>query len=449
MPIELAGRDQRAGSTRTLSTGPDGGVVRRTVLPGGLRVISESVPGVRSVAFGVWVGIGSRDETLAQAGASHYLEHLLFKGTKRRDALTIAAELEAVGGELNAFTAKEYTCYYARVLDNDLPLAVDVICDMITSSLIASRDVDSERTVILEEIAMHDDDPGDAVHDTFAEIVWPRSPLGRPVLGTVDSITSISRQSVANYYRRHYSANNLVIAAAGNLDHGALVRLVKKAFAGVQVDDKPPSAPRVGGRSPGFVPGRSVVRRPTEQANLVIGTPGLPRLDERRFSLGVLNAAVGGGMSSRLFQEVREKRGLAYSIYSFSHSYSDGGIFGIYAGTGENEAAELMPVLRDELRQLVAGLSSDELARARAQLKAGLLMSLEGTTARCEQQASHMLIHGRPLDPQELVGHIDAVDEDAVVRVAKRIIAGKPTVAALGPVGKLEKLELFAERLRS
>src|SRR4051794_3650255 len=280
MPVTLAGRDQRTGSTRTLLSGPDGGVVRRTVLPGGLRVISESVPGVRSVAFGVWVGVGSRDETVSLAGTSHYLEHLLFKGTRRRDALTIAAELEAVGGELNAFTAKEYTCYYARVLDNDLPLAVDVICDMVTSSLLAGEDVDNERGVILEEIAMHDDDPGDVVHDAFSQAVWPESPLGRPVLGSVASIESLTRNAIAGYYRRRYRPDALVIAAAGNLDHGALVRLVKKAFADVTVDaDKSPARPRVGGRAPRFTPATVVVRRPTEQANLVIGTPGLHRLD--------------------------------------------------------------------------------------------------------------------------------------------------------------------------
>ncbi|HMC71904.1 MAG TPA: pitrilysin family protein, partial [Mycobacteriales bacterium] len=237
MPITLAGRDQRTGSTRTLHSGPDGGVVRRTVLPGGLRVISESVPAVRSVAFGVWVGVGSRDETESLAGASHYLEHLLFKGTRKRDAMAIAAELEAVGGEINAFTAKEYTCYYARVLDADLPLAVDVICDMVTSSVLAGREVENERGVILEEIAMHDDDPGDAVHDIFADVVWPSTPLGRPVLGSVDSISSLSRTAIAGYYRRRYRPENLVIAAAGNLDHRALVRLVRKAFANVPVDE--------------------------------------------------------------------------------------------------------------------------------------------------------------------------------------------------------------------
>ena len=435
MPIQLAGRDQRPGSTRTLSTGPDGGVVRRTVLPGGLRVISESVPGVRSVAFGVWVGIGSRDETSAQAGASHYLEHLLFKGTKRRDALTIAAELEAVGGELNAFTAKEYTCYYARVLDNDLPLAVDVICDMVTSSLIASHDVDSERTVILEEIAMHDDDPGDAVHDTFAEIVWPRSPLGRPVLGSVDSIAAISRRSIAGYYRKHYTTDNLVIAAAGNLDHSALVRLVKKAFAGVAVaDGKQPAAPRVGGRSPGFVPGRSVVSRPTEQANLVIGTPGLPRLDDRRFALGVLNAAVGGGMSSRLFQEVREKRGLAYSVYSFTSQYADTGLFGVYAGCHPQRASDVLELCREQIATVAAdGLTIEELDRGKGQMRGGLVLGLEDTGSRMSRLGKSELVYGELMPVDEILAHIDAVKLDDVQHIASDLLRGPLALAVIGP----------------
>src|SRR5580698_5024225 len=223
--------------------------MRRTVLPGGIRVLSETVPGVRSVAFGVWIGVGSRDETPSLSGASHYLEHLLFKGTRRRDALEISAALDEVGGELNAFTAKEYTCFYARVLDVDVPIAVDVICDMVTSSVISAKEVDNERGVILEEIAMHEDDPGDSVHDAFASLVWPADPLGRPVLGTIETIEAMSRNAIAGYYRRRYRPDQLVITAAGNVDHPALVRLVKKAFADVPIDESAvPSGPRVARR---------------------------------------------------------------------------------------------------------------------------------------------------------------------------------------------------------
>jgi len=316
------------GSTRTLASGPDGVVVRRSVLPGGLRVITEAMPTVRSVAFGVWVGVGSRDETPSLAGSSHFLEHLLFKGTRRRDALEIAAVMDAVGGEMNAFTAKEYTCYYARVLDTDLPLAVDVVCDMVTSSVVAGRDVDAERGVVLEEIAMHDDDPTDVVHDAFAGTVFGESPLGRPVLGSVQSISAITRPAVAGYYRRRYRPASMVVAAAGNLDHAKVVRAVRTAFATAGLldrDETPQSVRSATGARPAVAVDLTVTRRPTEQANLVLGTVGISRRDERRFAFGVLNNALGGGMSSRLFQEVREKRGLAYSVYSYATQFAEVG----------------------------------------------------------------------------------------------------------------------------
>jgi len=435
MPIDLAGHEQRVGSTRTLTTGPDGGVIRRTVLPGGLRVISESVPSVRSVAFGVWVGVGSRDETVAQAGASHYLEHLLFKGTRRRDALAISAEIEAVGGEINAFTAKEYTCYYARVLDTDLPLAVDVICDMITDSVLSSGDIENERGVILEEIAMHDDDPSDAVHDNFAEIVWPASSLGRPVLGSIVSIEKLSRTAIAGYYQRHYRPASLVIAAAGNLDHAQLVRLVKKAFADVAVeDDTTPTAPRLGGRPPRFTPGTSVVRRPTEQANLVLGAAGLARLDERRFALGTLNAALGGGMSSRLFQEVREKRGLAYSVYSFTSHFADTGIFGVYAGCHPKRAVDVLELCREQLALAAAGgLDAAEIERGKGQLRGGLVLGLEDTGSRMSRLGKSELVYGELLTVDEVIARIDAVTVDDVQAVAFELLRGPVALAAIGP----------------
>jgi predicted Zn-dependent peptidase len=435
MPIDLAGSPARPGATRTLTTGPDGGIVRRTVLPGGLRVISESVPGVRSVAFGVWVGVGSRDETPNLSGASHYLEHLLFKGTRRRDALSIAAALDAVGGELNAFTAKEYTCYYARVLDADLPLAVDVICDMVTSSVLAAREVENERGVILEEIAMHDDDPGDAVHDTFAEAVWPQAALGRPVLGTIASIAGMSRSAIAGYYRRRYRPDNLVIAAAGNLDHAALVRLVKKAFAGVPVvADARPAAPRLGGRTPAFRPGTSVVSRPTEQANLILGSAGLARLDERRFALGVLNAALGGGMSSRLFQEIREKRGLAYSVYSFTTQYADTGLFGVYAGCHPRRVSDVLDLCREQLAGVAdSGLDADELERGRGQMRGGLVLGLEDTGSRMSRLGKSELVYGELMTVDEILARIDAVSLDDVRAVADELLRGPQALAVIGP----------------
>jgi predicted Zn-dependent peptidase len=435
MPIDLAGREQRPGSTRTLTKGADGGVIRRTVLPGGLRVISESVPGVRSVAFGVWIGVGSRDETASLSGASHYLEHLLFKGTRRRDALTIAAELDAVGGELNAFTAKEYTCYYARVLDADLPLAVDVICDMVTSSLLTAHDVDSERGVILEEIAMHDDDPGDAVHDTFAGVVWPGTPLGRPVLGSVQSIEAMSRTAVAGYYRRRYRPDSLVVAAAGNLGHAALVRLVKKAFVDVPTDiDAVPAAPRIGGRPPPFTAATAVVRRQTEQANLVLGAPGLDRLDDRRFALGVLNAALGGGMSSRLFQEVREKRGLAYSVYSFTSHYADTGVFGVYAGCHPQRAVDVLELCREQLSLAAAGgITAQELDRGKGQMRGGLVLGLEDTGSRMSRLGKSELVYGELMTVEEILRQIEDVRLDDVRDVAADLLRAPLALAVIGP----------------
>jgi predicted Zn-dependent peptidase len=435
MPVDLAGGDQRVGSTRTLITGTDGSVVRRTVLPGGIRVVSESVKGVRSIAFGVWLGVGSRDEVPSLCGASHYLEHLLFKGTKRRDALSISAALDEVGGELNAFTAKEYTCYYARVLDEDLPVAVDVVCDMVLSSVLASHEVDNERGVILEEIAMHDDDPGDSVHDRFAELIWPTDPLGRPVLGTVESITAMSRAAIAGYYRRRYRSDQLVITAAGNVDHAALLRLVKKSLAGLAVDDsRPPAAPRASRGAPGFVVGTAVRGRPTEQANIVCGVPGLPRHDDRRFALGVLNAALGGGMSSRLFQEVRELRGLAYSVFSFTSHYADTGLFGVYAGCHPDRAGQVIELCREQLALAASlGLSADELERGKGQMRGGLVLGLEDTGSRMSRLGKAELVYGELLGVEEILRRIDAVSLDETQTLAAELLAHPSSLAVIGP----------------
>jgi predicted Zn-dependent peptidase len=435
MPVELAGRDQRVGSTHTLITSGDGARVRRTVLPGGIRVISESVPGVRSVAFGVWIGVGSRDETSSLSGASHYLEHLLFKGTKRRDALSIAAAIDTVGGELNAFTAKEYTCYYARVLDVDLPLAVDVVCDMVVASVLSSREVDNERGVILEEIAMHDDDPSDSVHDSFAELIWPTSSLGRPVLGSVASIESMSRTAIAGYYRRRYRPDQLVITAAGNVDHATLVRLVKRALAGVVVDDsRAPAQPRPATRAPQFSVGTAVRTRPTEQANLVLGTPGLPRQDDRRFALGVLNAALGGSMSSRLFQQIRELRGLAYSVFSFSSHYADTGVVGVYAGCHPDRAAQVVDLCRDQLALVAAsGLTAEELDRGKGQMRGGLVLGLEDTGSRMSRLGKAELVYGHLMSVEELLRNIEAVTLEDTQALAAELFGQPGSLAVVGP----------------
>ncbi|HVV76144.1 MAG TPA: pitrilysin family protein [Mycobacteriales bacterium] len=435
MPVDLAGVAQRPGSTRTLLTADDGGVIRRTVLPGGIRVVSEAIPGVRSVAFGVWIGVGSRDESASLSGASHYLEHLLFKGTKRRDALEISAALDEVGGELNAFTAKEYTCFYARVLDVDVPIAVDVICDMVTSSVLSSREVENERGVILEEIAMHDDDPGDSVHDEFASLVWPSDPLGRPVLGSVDTIQAMSRTAVNGYYRRRYRPEQLVITAAGNVDHAKLVRLVKQAFAHVPIDvDAVPAQPRRGKQTPAFTVASATVHRQTEQANLVLGCAGLPRGDERRFALGVLNAAVGGGMSSRLFQSVRERHGLAYSVYSFASHYADAGMFGVYAGCHPKRVKQVLDLSREELAAVAAsGLSAAELERGRGQMRGGFVLGLEDTGSRMSRLGKSELVYGELMTVTEVIAAIDSVTLDDVQEVAADLFTRPTSLAVIGP----------------
>jgi predicted Zn-dependent peptidase len=408
--------------------------VRRTILPGGLRIITESLPSVRSAALGIWVGVGSRDEDLPHAGATHYLEHLLFKGTKRRTALEISAAVDAVGGELNAFTAKEYTCYYARVLDEDLPLAIDVLSDMVTSSLIEPRDVDAERGVILEEIAMNEDDPADLVHEAFAAQLFGDTPLGRPILGTVDSINEISAERIAEHYRARYTPDALVIAAAGNLVHDEVVALVQAAFGPRLSGSAEPAPPRLDGSERVTGSGVRLLSRPVEQANLVLGCAGLARTDSRRFALGVLNAALGGGMSSRLFQEVREKRGLAYSVYSFSSQHADCGQWGIYAGCLPAKADDVIAICRDEVAKIIeGGLTDEELTRGKGQLRGSIVLGLEDPSSRMSRLGKSELVYPvlEPVD--EILAKIEAVTHDDVRSVAAQVLGLPKALAVVGP----------------
>jgi predicted Zn-dependent peptidase len=405
----------------------------RTELPGGLRVLTERMPAVRSVALGIWAGVGSRDETPRLAGASHYLEHLLFKGTRRRSARDIAEAMDAVGGETNAFTSKEYTCFYARTLDRDLPLAVDVLVDMLRSSKMAAADVDAERTVILEEIGMHNDAPDDVVHDLFAEALFGGHPLGRPVLGTVDSITAMPRDAITRYWRRHYVPGNLVVAAAGSLQHDQVVELVAEAFG--TTSDGFPIGPREGRREPRVNGGVAVRRKPTEQAHVVLGSRGLSRADPRRFALGVLNVAFGGGVSSRLFQEVREKRGLVYSIYSYAAQYSETGSFSVYAGAAPKRIHDVLAIVRDELERVVAdGLTEAELDRGKGHLEGSLVLGMEDTSGRMTRLGKSELTFGEILSVDEVIRRVDAVTDADVRAVAKEVLGTGPRALALiGP----------------
>jgi predicted Zn-dependent peptidase len=402
-------------------------------------VITEALPAVRSAACGIWVGVGSRDEDVPHAGATHYLEHLLFKGTSRRTALDISASMDSVGGELNAFTGKEFTCYYARVLDADLPLAVDVLCDMVTSSLIEPPDVDAERQVVLEEIAMNDDDPAETAHETFTAELFGDTPVGRPILGTVDSINSIGRDQIAEHYLARYTPPHIVVAVAGNLEHQVVADMVGRGFAHVTdggAAQREPAAPRVGGVYPalGSKPGVRLTSRDIEQANLVFGCTGLTRTDDRRFALGVLNAALGGGMSSRLFQEVREKRGLAYAVYSFNSQLADTGIWGVYAGCQPSKADEVLSICRDEIAKAVEhGLSDDELARGKGQLRGSIVLGLEDPSSRMSRLGKSELVYPRLEPVEEILNSIDAVTHDDVRAVAADVLTRPRALSVVGP----------------
>ena len=428
-------RSSQPGGTVRLTDGDS--AVYRTVLPGGLRVITETLPTVRSASFGIWAGVGSRDEDLQHAGATHYLEHLLFKGTAKRSALEISAAIDAVGGELNAFTAKEYTCYYARVLDADLPLAIDVICDMVTGSLLEHSEVEAERAVILEEIAMTDDDPSDTVHEAFGWQLFGDTPLGRPILGTVDSINRIARDQIADHYAARYTPDNLVVAAAGRLDHDQVVELTRKCFEPVLVPGSAPVLPRLpppAGPDVGAGKGVRLISRPIEQANLVLGCAGISRTDERRFSLGVLNAALGGGMSSRLFQEIREKRGLAYSVYSFNSQHADVGLWGIYAGCQPAKADEVLAICFDEIAKICdGGLTADELDRGKGQLRGSIVLGLEDPASRMTRLGKSDLVYSRLEPVDEILARVEAVTLDDVRDVANAIMTKPKALAVVGP----------------
>ncbi|MFD8716240.1 M16 family metallopeptidase [Streptomyces anulatus] len=422
-----------------LLKGKDGiGTVRRTVLPGGLRIVTETLPSVRSATFGIWANVGSRDETPTLNGATHYLEHLLFKGTAKRTALDISSAIDAVGGEMNAFTAKEYTCYYARVLDTDLPLAIDVVCDMLTGSLIAPEDVDAERGVILEEIAMTEDDPGDCVHDLFAHTMLGDTPLGRPVLGTVDTINALNRGQIARFYKKHYDPTHLVVAAAGNVDHATVVRQVRRAFeraGALSRHDAVPMAPREGSRTLRTAGKVELLNRKTEQAHVVLGMPGLARTDERRWALGVLNTALGGGMSSRLFQEVREKRGLAYSVYSYTSGFADCGLFGVYAGCRPSQVHDVLKICRDELDRVAThGLDDDEVARAIGQLSGSTVLGLEDTGALMNRIGKSELCWGEQMSVDDMLARIAEVTPDDVREVAGELLTQRPSLSVIGPL---------------
>ncbi|MCW0216565.1 MAG: insulinase family protein [Pseudonocardia sp.] len=411
--------------------------VSRTDLPGGIRVLTERVPGVRSVALGIWISIGSRDESPDQAGAAHYLEHLLFKGTGRRTATGIAEEMDAVGGELNAFTAKEHTCYYAHVLDEDMPMALDVLADVVTNAGLAHTDVELERGVVLEEIAMRDDDPEDLLGELFDETLFGAHPLGLPIVGSEESIRGMSRETLFDFWRGEYTTPRMVVAAAGNLDHTHVADLAAKALADAasRFPAGAPVGPRTG--TPGLLaPRRALALRfeDSEQAHLMLGVPGLDRHDPRRTTLSVLNAALGGGLSSRLFQQVREQRGLAYQVYSSHASYADAGVFSVYAGCAPERLGEVAGVVRDVLAGVAAdGLTEAEVIRAKGSMRGGLVLGLEDTASRMNRLGRSEVDHGRQRTLAESLERIEAVTPEQVSALAGELLDVPLTAAVVGP----------------
>ena len=434
-------------------------LVRRTVLPSGVRVLTERVPGSRSVTVGFWVAVGSRDEVAAEAahgssgghpaslGSTHFLEHLLFKGTPTRTAFDIASAFDAVGGEQNAVTAKEYTCYYAKVRDADTEMAIEVMSEMLTSSVLDPQEFETERGVILEELAMAEDDPTDVAQERLFEAVLGEHPLGRPIGGDADTIRAASRDGVMAHYQANYRPNDLVVSAAGNIDHDQLVQWLTRNLeaAGWDLGVTAHPVARRNMSAAAVMRGSElvVVERPTEQANLMIGWPGITSTDDRRVALATMNAILGGGMSSRLFQEIREKRGLAYSVYSFSSGYSDAGVFGLYAGCSPRNVAEVASLLVDEFHRLATdGVTADELHRAKGQLAGSAALALEDTDTRMSRLGRAEIGSGEFIDYEASMGMLNAVTTEQITSLAADIAArdvslvvvGKATESALSTI---------------
>ncbi len=407
--------------------------IRRTRLDSGLRVVTEALPGLRSVAVGYWVGTGSRDEPDPICGASHFLEHLLFKGTERRRAHDIAEAVESVGGDMNAFTGQEVTAFYMRMPDRHLDTALDIMSDIVWSPALRDDEFESERQVILEEIRMRDDAPDDLVHDVFAGALFPGHPLGREVAGTEATIEAVTRDQIADYHALHYRPANVVVAVAGNVDHDDVVAAVEAATPR-GATERPA---RRNGADAGAPTSRVLVDRPHEQAHLVLGTRSLRRDDPDRYALAVLDQVLGGGMSSRLFQEVREKRGLAYSVFSYRSAYEETGALAVYAGTAPERAADTLAIIEAELDRLVAdgGVTDKELAGAKGHLTGSLALSLESSSSRMHRIGRSELTMGEIPSLDDVVAEVEAITAADVARVIDRVLGpGERTLAAVGPV---------------
>ena len=416
-------------------------VLRKSVLDNGIRVVTEMVSHVRSVAVGVWVETGSRHEPDPLRGISHFIEHLVFKGTERRSGPEIARAVDSVGGQMDAFTAKEQTCFYVSVLDEHLPLAVDLLTDILLHPRFAQEDMEREKSVIGQEIRMVEDTPDDLIHDLFAERVWPGHPVGRPILGSWDVIQSLTREEILGHFRGEYTPDRITIAVAGHVEHDRVVELFSRPFAGFRG-----RAPARDALLPKLVPQLDVIEKPLEQVHFCVGLPALPQAHPARYVLAVLNDIIGGSMSSRLFQEIREREGLVYSIYSASLAFKDAGLLFVYAGTDGENFDKVVAITLKELRGIrIPGVTADEVARAKEHLKGSLVLSLESTSSRMNRLAKQELYHGHFITLDEMLAAIDAVSLSQVQEMASLLLDGSQlSLVALGPVETRPSREMLA-----
>jgi len=415
--------------------------VKISRLSNGLIVATDSMSQLESAALGVWVSCGARNETRPFMGVSHMLEHMAFKGTKKRSARAIAEEIEAVGGFLNAYTSREQTAFHARLLKADVPLALDILADILTEPLFDPAELERERQVVLQEIGQALDTPDDIVFDYLQSTAYPDQPMGYPILGEVETVSAFARDDLFAYMGVHYRAGGMALIASGAVDHEAMLAWAEEKFAGLLPGAPPEPLPAR------YQGGEFHAGGDLEQAHIALAFPGVSNLDPDYYAAQVYAGALGGGMSSRLFQEAREKRGLCYSIYAFAHGVKDDGTVGIYTGTGEVEAGEIAAVIAGEMASLAETASDEEVARAKAQLRAGLLMGLEAPSARAETVAGQLFTYGRVLPVEELLAKLEAVDAAAVRRFGEKVMQrGRPAVATVGPAGRLESYEAFAAR---
>ena len=416
--------------------------VRTHDFPNGMRVVTENMPGLKSATLGIWVTTGCRHERADQNGMAHFLEHMAFKGTARRTSLQIAEEIEDVGGYINAYTSREMTAYHARVLENDVPLALDVITDIVKNPIFDPKEIEIERGVILQEIGQANDTPDDIIFDWLQETAFPDQPMGRPILGPAERVRAFTRDNFREFVGQHYQPENLILSAAGAVDHDAIV-----AESGAIFGDLGRSPPRETAPA-AFAGGECRVEKDLEQAHFALALPAPGYCDEDIYVAQVHASIMGGGMSSRLFQEAREKRGLCYSIFAHADSYAECGMMMIYAGTSGDQISELAHVTIDELRRATGDMTEDEVARARTRMKAGMLMGLESASSRCERLARSLAIWGRVPSLEETVAKVDAVDLGSVRAYSERLVTGTPALALYGPVSGAPDYQILSERLR-